>query len=382
MWRNGEIKNRLEIKKEGMKKHTLSVVVPCYNEEATLGACIQRLLAIEDAHLKLEVIIVDDCSKDKSIVIAKKLAGDHNQIKLLTHAVNQGKGAALRTGFRAATGNFVAVQDADLEYDPQDLKGLLTPLINGYADVVLGSRFLSGKERRVLYFWHTLGNKFLTFLSNMFTDLGLTDMETCYKVFKREIIQSIVIEENRFGFEPEIIAKIAEKNVRVYEIGISYHGRTYAEGKKIKLKDGFRALYCVFHYSAHRAILPIQILVYFFIGGTAAAVNMISFATLNTGGWFGSEVNVLSAYVIAALSNYWLCIKFLFKHNARWGNVGEFSAYFLVVVIGGLMDLMFYLGFSYWSVKPLMAKFLATLLLFFANFFMRKIIVFPEKIPS
>jgi len=365
-----------------MKKHTLSVVVPCYNEEATLGACIQRLLAIEDAHLKLEVIIVDDCSKDKSIVIAKKLAGDHNQIKLLTHAVNQGKGAALRTGFRAATGNFVAVQDADLEYDPQDLKGLLTPLINGYADVVLGSRFLSGKERRVLYFWHTLGNKFLTFLSNMFTDLGLTDMETCYKVFKREIIQSIVIEENRFGFEPEIIAKIAEKNVRVYEIGISYHGRTYAEGKKIKLKDGFRALYCVFHYSAHRAILPIQILVYFFIGGTAAAVNMISFATLNTGGWFGSEVNVLSAYVIAALSNYWLCIKFLFKHNARWGNVGEFSAYFLVVVIGGLMDLMFYLGFSYWSVKPLMAKFLATLLLFFANFFMRKIIVFPEKIPS
>jgi len=365
-----------------MKKYTLSVVVPCYNEEATLEACIQRLLAIEDAGLKLEVIIVDDCSKDKSIAIAKKLAGVHKQIRLLTHAVNQGKGAALRTGFRAATGNFVAVQDADLEYDPQDLKGLLNPLINGYADVVLGSRFLSGKERRVLYFWHTLGNKFLTFLSNMFTDLGLTDMETCYKVFKREIIQAIVIEENRFGFEPEIVAKIAEKNVRVYEIGISYHGRTYAEGKKIKLKDGFRALYCVFHYSAHRAILPIQILVYFFIGGTAAAVNMIAFATLNSGGWFGSEVNVLSAYAIAALSNYWLCIKFLFKHNARWGNVGEFSAYFLVVVIGGLMDLMFYLGFSYWSVKPLMAKFLATILLFFVNFFMRKIIVFPEKIQS
>jgi glycosyltransferase involved in cell wall biosynthesis len=178
----------------------------------------------------------------------------------LHHDYNRGKGAALRTGFQHATGNFVAVQDADLEYDPQDLKRLLGPLRDGVADAVFGSRFLSHGAHRVLYFWHYLGNALLTFLSNMLTDLNLTDMETCYKVFRRDVIQSITIEEDRFGVEPELVAKVAQQRLRIYEMGISYYGRTYEEGKKIGIKDGFRALYCIFHYNAHRAPLPIQFL--------------------------------------------------------------------------------------------------------------------------
>ncbi len=172
----------------------------------------------------------------------------------------RGRGAALRTGFQNATGDFVAVQDADLESDPQDLKRLLGPLKDGIADVVFGSRFVSHGTHRVLYFWHYLGNAVLTFLSNMFTDLNLTDMETCYKVFRRNVIQAITIEEDRFGVEPELVAKVAQKRLRIYEMGISYYGRTYEEGKKIGVKDGFSALYCIFHYNAHRAPLPIQFL--------------------------------------------------------------------------------------------------------------------------
>ena len=210
---------------------TLSVVVPCYNEQATLGSCIQSLLEMQDANLTLEIIVVDDGSSDDSIAVAQALCARHQEVRLLEHEKNMGKGAALRTGFAQATGDFVAVQDADLEYDPQDLKRLLEPLRGGVADVVFGSRFLSHGAHRVLYFWHSLGNSFLTLISNIFTDLNLTDMETCYKVFRREIIQSFEIEENRFGVEPEMVAKVAQMRVRIYEMGISYHGRTYAEGK-------------------------------------------------------------------------------------------------------------------------------------------------------
>jgi glycosyltransferase involved in cell wall biosynthesis len=219
---------------------TLSIVIPCYNE-----GCVERVLAIQDDTLALELIVVDDSSKDKSLEAAGRLMERVPSLILLRHEVNKGKGAALRTGIAHATGDFVAIQDADLEYDPMDLKRLLMPLRDGVADVVLGSRFVSSEIRRVLYFWHSVGNRFLTTLSNMLTDLNLTDMETCYKVFRREIIQSIQIEENRFGFEPEVVAKIAQKRLRVYEMGISYRGRTYAEGKKISMKDGWRALYCI-----------------------------------------------------------------------------------------------------------------------------------------
>ena len=227
----------------------LSIIIPCYNEESTLQECIDRVLAIQDETLTLELIIVDDCSNDKSLEIARGLVERSPELLLLQHEVNKGKGAALRTGIARATGDFVAIQDADLEYNPPDLKRLLIPLRDGDADVVFGSRFISTEFRRVLYFWHSVANRFLTTLSNMLTDLNLTDMETCYKVFRREVIQSIQIEENRFGFEPEVVAKIAQMRLRVYETGISYRGRTYAEGKKIGMRDGWRALYCILKYN-------------------------------------------------------------------------------------------------------------------------------------
>ncbi len=253
---------------------SLSVVVPCYNEAATLCACIEKVLELRDEGVTLEIVIVDDASSDGSPEIALDLAQNSSVIKLLRHERNQGKGAALRTGFKEVTGDFVVVQDADLEYDPHEILDLLTPLVDGRADVVYGSRFLGGRPHRVLYFWHSLGNRLLTFLSNMFTDLNLTDMETCYKVFRREVIQSIDIEEDRFGFEPEITAKLAQKKLPIYEMGISYSGRTYDEGKKIGWRDGVRALYCVVRYNAPAFPLPIQFLVYLFIGGTAALANL------------------------------------------------------------------------------------------------------------
>ena len=236
----------------GRKRATthLSVVIPCFNERKTLRKCVEKVMFVEDSELSLEIIIVDDCSTDGSHSVALELAERYpGHINVLKHQKNQGKGAALRTGFAKATGDFVCVQDADLEYDPCDLKRLLRPLKAGTADVVLGSRFLSGGEHRVLYYWHYLGNKLLTMVSNMFTDLNLTDMETCYKVFRRDVLQKIKIEEDRFGFEPEIVAKVAHMRLRVYEIGISYYGRTYSEGKKIGIKDAFRAMYCIMRYN-------------------------------------------------------------------------------------------------------------------------------------
>lgn len=256
----------------------ISLVIPCFNEEKTLETCIQRVMQVPD--FNFEIIIVDDGSTDGSLGIARRLEKKYPQIHVLSHSQNQGKGAALRTGFKQANGNFVAIQDADLEYDPMELKKLVAPLADGDADVVLGSRFLSTEPRRVLYFWHSMGNKFLTFLSNMFTDLNLTDMETCYKVFKKEVIQNINIQESRFGVEPELVAKIAHMRLRIYEMGISYKGRTYEEGKKIGLKDGFRAIYCIFRYNAHNASLPGQFFLYLLIGGFAALVNLLCFLGL------------------------------------------------------------------------------------------------------
>ena len=223
----------------------LSVVMPAFNEEKTLAEVVASVIA---QPLVAELIIVDDASHDGTWEVLQKLAAAEPRIKPYQHAVNQGKGAALRTGFGKATQPYVIIQDADLEYDPSEYGKLLGPILRNRADVVFGSRFLGSEEHRVLYYWHSVGNTFLTTLSNMFTNLNISDMETCYKVFRREIIQGITIEENRFGFEPEITAKVARMNVRIYEVAVSYHGRTYAEGKKIGWKDGISAIRCIFKY--------------------------------------------------------------------------------------------------------------------------------------
>lgn len=228
----------------------LSVVIPCYNESKTIRVTVERVkkAPIEE----IEIIVVDDASKDGTRELLKKEI-EPLVDKVVYHERNMGKGAALRTGFKEVTGNVVVVQDADMEYDPQELPLLMEPIKSGKADVVFGSRFMGSGPHRVLYFWHFVGNRFLTLLSNMFTNINLTDMETCYKMFRREVIQSIQVEENRFGFEPEITAKIARGGYRIYEVGISYYGRTYVEGKKIGWKDGFKAIYAILKYNVwHR----------------------------------------------------------------------------------------------------------------------------------
>lgn len=224
----------------------LSIVIPVYNEFETLEKIIKKVAGV-DLPLGREIILIDDCSSDGTRELMEKL--DLPELVKVYHDVNQGKGAALRSGFATASGDIVIIQDADLEYNPEDYPKLLEPILSNRADVVYGSRFAGGDAHRVLYFWHSVGNKFLTLLSNMFTDINLTDMETCYKVFKKPILDRITVCENRFGFEPEITAKVARQKCRIYEVGISYSGRSYEEGKKIGWKDGVRALWCIIKYN-------------------------------------------------------------------------------------------------------------------------------------
>ena len=229
----------------------LSVVIPCYNESATLETALNRVLAANTLGMKLEAIVVDDGSRDDSAAIAERVAATDTRLRVIRLDRNRGKGAALRRGFAESTGDVVMVQDADLEYDPADYPRLLQPIVAGRADVVYGSRFKGGESSRVLYYWHSVGNKGLTLLSNMMTNINLTDMECCYKVMRRDVLQRIAIAEDRFGFEPEITARIARIRPmpRIYEVGISYAGRTYEEGKKITWKDGVRAIYCIIRYN-------------------------------------------------------------------------------------------------------------------------------------
>ena len=231
----------------------ISIIIPAYNEESTISIIVDKLinLFLVDS-IQKEIIIVNDCSTDNTDKIVENIMAKQQNIEIvyIKHEKNLGKGAAIHSGIKNATGDYLMIQDADLEYDPNEINKLLKPILDGHADIVYGSRFIVGSAHRILFFWHTIGNKFLTFLSNFFTNLNLTDMETCYKLFKTSIIKNIPLKEKRFGFEPEITSKIAKiKGIRIYEVGISYYGRTYLEGKKINWKDGFKAIYCIIRYN-------------------------------------------------------------------------------------------------------------------------------------
>ncbi len=359
---------------------TLSLIIPCYNEEKTLEDIVHRCFSLASAELELELVIVDDCSTDNSALVALELQKNIKGIKFVRHEKNMGKGSALRSGFLEATGDYVGVQDADMEYDPRDYLTMLAPLLDGKADVVYGSRYLLPDTRRVLYWWHTRMNRFLTTFSNMFTNLDITDMETCYKLFKREVIQEIAVQlkENRFGFEPEVTALVAKGQYRVYECAIHYNPRTVEEGKKINWKDGVRALYCIMHYSASTAPLPMQLLLYFFIGAFCALINLVAFLILLSLGT-DQRLSIVIAFLLSALINYLLCIAIIFRHKARWSGIGEVFAYVITLCIMGSLDLWITTSLICVGLARGWAKIISTAIGFMGNYLLRRILVFPEK---
>ena len=365
----------------GPARTTLSVVIPCFNEARTLQSCVDSVLAIQDDSLRLQLIVVDDASSDASHAIAQGIAAAHPEVVVLRHQQNRGKGAALRTGIARASGDFVAIQDADLEYDPQDLKRLVSVLRENVADVVIGSRFLPQGYHRVLYFWHSLGNRFLTLLSNMLTDLNLSDMETCYKVFRREVIQSIHLEEDRFGFEPEVVAKIAHQGLRVYEMGISYRGRTYAEGKKIGMKDAWRALYCILHYNLPFAPAFVQFGFYSIAGGLAAALNLAIFLGMFVSG-ATVTASVVTAFALAAAFNYVLSIALIFRRHARYPAALEIALFLAMAAAIGWVDLIVTTRALDAGYRPAAAKLIASAIILVLNFAARRYIIFPQRTAS
>jgi putative flippase GtrA len=291
----------------------------------------------------------------------------------------------LRTGLIHAAGDFVGIQDADTEYNPADYIAMLEPMLDGRADVVYGSRYLRPDTRRVLYFWHTCTNKILTAISNLFTDLDITDMETCYKLFTREAIGKIapLLKEERFGFEPEITARVAEGGFRVYECAISYNPRTYEEGKKIGWRDGVRALYCVFHYGAHSAPLPVMLFIYLFIGAVSLAVNNLFFAAATRLAGMDLNAAIVASFIAASFCNYLLCIAILFRHKARWSTGAEVFWYALSVSAMGVFDYamtrLLIEGVPFFGNHWDYAKLISSAVGFFGNFALRKWLVFPDK---
>ena len=361
-----------------------SLIVPCYNEENSLRHLVEnKIIALrekceKDFALDLELVIVDDASKDKSLEIAEQLKKEYPWISVYKHAKNQGKGAAIKTGLSYAAGDIIGIQDADEEYNPLNYLTLLKPILEDRADVVYGSRYLKRESHRVLSFWHTLMNKFLTLCSNMFTGLDITDMETCYKLFTKKVAEDLAkkLKEKRFGFEPEMTAYVAQGHYRIWECAIEYTPRTYEEGKKITYKDGFHALYCILHYGAPYAPLPMQFLLYLFIGGVCAIANLIFFALFNSYGLL-LLYSVWGSFLLAALLNYWLCAIILFKHKAFWNGPMEFLMYLIILIIMGTSDyLLTYMGIKI-GMGDISAKLISTIICFIGNFVLRKYLVFP-----
>lgn len=367
----------MEKNNDSLATPELTLIVPCYNEEKTLRRCVDRCMELAQHGVRLEIIIVNDCSTDNSESIAREIALENPVVKVFSQPRNMGKGAALRRGFECATGKYVGIQDADAEYTPLDYLTLLQPLRDGKADVVYGSRYLRQDTRRVLYFWHTWMNRSLTFVSNMFTNLDISDMETCYKLFKKEVIQEITpnLKEDRFGFEPEITCLVSRMKCRVYECAIHYDPRTYEEGKKIGWKDGIHALYCILHYGAPYAPLPMQIILYFFIGATCAIVNVVAFSLFFAFG-FGLFSSVVLAFALSAGLNYLLCIAILFRHKARWSSTGEVVSYIICVCLMCLLDYGITAGLTALGMSEIWSKCWAAVIGFFGNFYLRKYIVF------